>query len=76
MFLLVFIAFSGCKPGEPNVSDTAILISNANVIDVATGQVAKERAILIDSGRITSIGSDSELSVLVREGRRSDAGGR
>ncbi|MEQ9098060.1 MAG: amidohydrolase family protein [Imperialibacter sp.] len=76
VFLLVFIAFSGCKPGEPNVSDTAILISNANVIDVATGQVAKEKAILIDSGRIASIGNGSELSVLVREGRRFDAGGR
>ncbi|MEQ8684082.1 MAG: amidohydrolase family protein [Imperialibacter sp.] len=76
VFLLVFIAFAGCKPGEPNVSDTAVLIANANVIDVATGQIAKERAILIDSGRIVSIGASNELSAQVIEDRRFDAGGR
>jgi imidazolonepropionase-like amidohydrolase len=76
VFLLVFIAFAGCKTGEPNVSDTAILISNANVINVATGQVAKEKAILIDSGRIVSIGDVSELAALVGKEDVFDAGGR
>jgi hypothetical protein len=76
LFLLAFVAFEACQPTGPGVSDTAILILNANVIDVETGQIAEEKAILIDSGRIVSIGDGSELSALVGKEDVFDAGGR
>jgi len=65
IFLLVVTAFAGCRPTGPSVSGTAILITNAHVIDVMSGNVEKDRAILIDSGKIVSIGDGSELSALV-----------
>lgn len=49
-----FIAFSCAKPQE-KVSPSAILISNANVIDVRTGSIIEKRQIVIDSGKIQQI---------------------
>ncbi|WP_339786560.1 amidohydrolase family protein [uncultured Imperialibacter sp.] len=76
VFLLVVAVFAACKPTDPNVSGTAILITNAHVVDVATGQIAEDKALLIDNGRIVSIGDGSELSALVGKEDVFDAGGR
>ena len=49
-----FLAFSCAKPQE-KISASAILITNANIIDVRTGNVIENRQIVIDSGKIQNI---------------------
>jgi hypothetical protein len=73
LFLLVVVALMACQPTGPKASDKAIVILNANVIDVASGQVAEQKAILIDSGRIVLVGDAEELKDLVPADRRFDA---
>ncbi|WP_339816167.1 amidohydrolase family protein [uncultured Imperialibacter sp.] len=75
-FLLAVVALGACQPTGPGVSDEAIVILNAHVVDVMSGNVEREKAILIDSGRIVSIGDGSELSALVGRKDVFDAGGR
>lgn len=49
-----FLAFSCAKPQE-KISASAILITNANIINVRTGNVIENRQIVIDSGKIQNI---------------------
>lgn len=57
LFLLVTIWITSCSQpqNKPQVSKTAILITNANIIDVANGTVMEKQHIVIDSGKIKRI---------------------
>jgi hypothetical protein len=52
--ICAFAAFSCAEPQE-KISKSAILITNANVIDVRTGIIIEKRQIVIDSGIIQKI---------------------
>lgn len=73
--MLLVLVIASCKTTispEPNVSDQALLLYNANVIDVENGKVLKNKAILIDSGTIRSIGNHDSLKSLVKPSNAID----
>ncbi|MFT6838474.1 MAG: imidazolonepropionase-like amidohydrolase, partial [Sediminicola sp.] len=53
--LLSFAILFSCAPVKEKVSKTAILFTNANVVDVRTGQIQESQQVIIDSGKIKSI---------------------
>ncbi len=59
--VFMFMAFMAFANGQINKKDnkTAILISNINIIDVATGNIAQGRHLLIDHGKIIRISENS-----------------
>jgi len=59
LFLLVF--------GNANSQSKSVLIFNANVVDVKTGKISKNQAILIDNQTIKNIGSFKKLNNLAAE---------
>src|SRR5690606_9619238 len=45
----------GCSGQKENISPTAILISNVNIVDVSGGSLLENRQVVIDSGTIKKI---------------------
>jgi len=56
----LLILFYACSTSK-KISESALLINNATIINVLDGSLLKEKSILIDQGIIQSIGSYSEL---------------
>jgi imidazolonepropionase-like amidohydrolase len=54
---LLFCALSviACSQTQEKISETAILITNANIIDVTNGNILEKQQIIIDSGKIKRI---------------------
>ena len=75
LIILVFTITSCNNSGnlDLDVSDKALLIHSANVIDVTDGTVLEDKAILIDNGTIQSIGKYSDLKSLVSSNNEIDA---
>lgn len=79
--ILVFVFFSillfaSCTPEKKSVfklSDQAILVYNGNIFNVNNGEILKDKAILIDSGLIKSIGEYDSLKSAVAESHQFDA---
>lgn len=54
-FLLGVLISAACTQSQEKISPTATLISNANIIDVRTGEIMQDFQIVIDSGKIQRI---------------------
>lgn len=54
LLLGLSILFS-CSPMKEKISQTAILFTNANVVDVRSGEIFKNQQVVVDSGKIKSI---------------------
>lgn len=66
--IVMVLALTSCTEANKtnlNLSDQAILIHNGNIIDVNNGSILDQRAILIDSGMIKSLGDYSTLKSMV-----------
>lgn len=71
---LVTLIVTSCNNSEKiKVSDQAILIHNANIINVTDGSILENKAILMDSGTIQSIGDYATLKSLVDPKNQIDA---
>ena len=55
--LLGFSLLFSCSPIKDKGSQTAILFTNANIVDVRTGNIIKKQQIVVDSGKIKNIQS-------------------
>ena len=53
--LLVVLLGVSCNETQKEVSSTAILIANANIVDVRSGDILENRQVVVDSGKIVSI---------------------
>lgn len=53
--LISIILVCSCAKPQEKISETAILIANTDVIDVRTGNILKQRQVVIDSGKIKRI---------------------
>ena len=75
MFISVLLFASCTSEKKPvlKLSDQAILVYNGNIIDVNTGAILKDKAILIDSGVIKSIGAYDRLKLEVGTNKQFDA---
>ena len=60
VLLLTTMAIIACKPVQEPTSETAILISDVNIIDVRNGEVLENRQIVVDSGKIKRISTTVE----------------
>jgi len=76
LMLGALITISCQQEARRRVSDQAILIYNANTIDVGSGDVVPNRAILIDSAAILEVGEYESLKALLPEEQQFDVGGR
>jgi len=54
IIIITCTTFSCASPQE-KVSESAILISNVNIVDVRTGSIIENRQVIIDSGEISKI---------------------
>lgn len=54
IFLGLALLFS-CSTTKEKVSQTAILFTDANIVDVRTGKIRENQQVIIDSGKIKSI---------------------
>jgi len=54
-FLICFVTFLSCSPSKKEVSPTALLITNVNIVDVSTGNILENHQVIIDSGKIKKI---------------------
>jgi len=70
---LINISCSNSNESNLKVSSQAILIHNANIINVNDGCILENRAILIDSSNIQSIGDYSTLKSSVSPKNQIDA---
>jgi hypothetical protein len=59
LFIGLSLLFS-CAQTPKNLSSTAILISNANIVDVRNGAILENQQVVVDSGKIKSILSTVE----------------
>jgi imidazolonepropionase-like amidohydrolase len=71
--VLINISCSNSNESNLKVSSQAILIHNANIINVNDGCILENRAILIDSSNIQSIGDYSTLKSSVSPKNQIDA---
>lgn len=55
LVIISLILLCACNQAQEKISPTATLISNANIIDVRSGQILENRSVVIDSGKIQSI---------------------
>ncbi len=55
IFVLTLIFLCSCNQAQEEVSPTAILISDVNIVDVRSGTILENRQVVIDSGKIKSI---------------------
>ncbi len=58
--LLTATLLASCNQAQEKVSPTATLMSNANIVDVRSGEILKSRQVVIDSGKIRSISESIE----------------
>jgi len=60
--LLLVCAFSviACSQTSEKVSESAIIITNVNMVDVTDGSILENRHVIIDSGKIKKIVVDIE----------------
>jgi imidazolonepropionase-like amidohydrolase len=54
ILIFVLLVYS-CSKSQKEISESAILISNVDIIDVRTGNVIENRQVVIDSGKISKI---------------------
>jgi imidazolonepropionase-like amidohydrolase len=56
-FLFILFAFSlaACNQAQEQISPTATLISDVNIVDVRSGSILENRQVVIDSGKIKRI---------------------
>ncbi|MCK0177728.1 amidohydrolase family protein [Flavobacteriaceae bacterium S0862] len=54
ILIISCIAFS-CVASQEKVSESAVLISNVNIVDVRTGDIIENRQVVVDSGKISKI---------------------
>lgn len=66
----------GCSRGIKKNTEHQYLLFNANIVDVVSGNVIPDRAILIDSATILKIGTLDELKGEVPESQQIDAKGK
>ncbi|WP_411767373.1 amidohydrolase family protein [Winogradskyella sp. A3E31] len=55
ILLLVFVISASCAQNQGDVSASATLISDVNIIDVASGEILRSQNVIIDSGKISQI---------------------
>ena len=55
LFIIVSILLTSCNNAQEKVSPTATLISKPNIVDVRSGEIIKNRYVVIDSGKIQRI---------------------
>jgi len=55
ILLLCFVAFLSCSPSKKDVSSTAILITDVNIVNVSNGNIQERQQVVIDSGKIKKI---------------------
>jgi imidazolonepropionase-like amidohydrolase len=72
VLVLVFTSCNDITKTSYNLSDQAILIHNANIINVNNGSIIEHRAILIDSGMIKLLGDYSTLKSMVDDKNQFD----
>jgi len=53
--LLLLTLIASCAQPQEQLSTTATLISNVNIIDVTTGTISEKQQVIIDSGKIKTI---------------------
>jgi len=58
--LLIAILSMGCTQSQEKFSPTAILIANANIVDIRSGDILENRQVVIDSGKIRLISETIE----------------
>lgn len=73
--LTLLILLTSCS-GSKKVSESALLIYNANIINVLDGSILKNNSILIDSGIIQSIGTYNTLKNYALEQNQFDVENR
>jgi imidazolonepropionase-like amidohydrolase len=57
---LLALIFAGCNPTPEGAGQTALLIRNVHVVDVEKGTVLRDQQLVVDSGRIRQIASQTE----------------
>ncbi|MGB7395637.1 MAG: amidohydrolase family protein [Pricia sp.] len=60
LFLLVAFSLTACHQGQDQISDTATLIANTNIVDVRSGEILENRQVVVDSGKIKSVSETIE----------------
>ena len=58
--LLTTLIFFSCNQAQEQMSSTATLISDVNILDVRTGNILQKQQIVIDSGKIKNISETIE----------------
>ncbi|HET8736308.1 MAG TPA: amidohydrolase family protein [Pricia sp.] len=58
ILLSALLLMASCNEAQEKVSPTATLITNANIVDVRSGEILENRQVVVDSGKIKSV-SDS-----------------
>jgi len=55
--IIIVLAFStlSCSKAQEKPSESAILISNVNIVDVRSGNIIENRQVIVDSGKIAKI---------------------
>ena len=55
--IIIVLAFStlSCSKAQEKPSESVILISNVNIVDVRSGNIIENRQVIIDSGKISKI---------------------
>lgn len=73
VYIALLTTSCGSKTLDNGISNQAVLIYNANIINVKDGRILNKRAILIDSSIIRSIDDFSTLKNLVKSTNQIDA---
>lgn len=55
LFLSLLILSASCNEAQEKVSATATLITDANIVDVRSGEILENRQVVVDSGKIKSV---------------------
>ncbi len=58
VFLICALSLITCSQTQEKVSETAIAITNINILNVADGNILKNHHIIIDSGKIVKVVND------------------
>ncbi|WP_109300268.1 amidohydrolase family protein [Aquimarina sp. AU474] len=75
LFVIIAISFTACSQvPQESISATAILITDANIIDVNSGSIIEKQQIVVDSGKIkritdTVINPESYTTVIEGNGK-------
>lgn len=54
-YIIIAFLFFGCNQAQEKTSNTAILISNVNIVDVESGEILRNYQVVIDSGKIKQV---------------------